>query len=322
MWIDQRDRNSKAGWIWGSIVFHAGLAAFLITQVPAEHAPIAKANATENVTMTISEKTPEGNAAEQKEAAPAAKKSETPSSKAEIKKDEVKVVAVKKPTTKKIKHAKIEKPKKKAAPAIATLPKKEVLPEMDPAVEDRSHIKGVVIPETTSEQNVEEELAQEGQSKEEPLVATAPAAIDEVSGETTPAKATGNGKDQTTEGKGNAASPTATSGNGGTSSRPVSYLELKQKPGNAPPRYPEEARREGMQGQTQLKYFVTENGSVSNVQVVKSSGSAALDKEAVNAISRYQYYPGQQGWASHPVTFSLRGPEQTTPGRLRTAGGE
>lgn len=97
-----------------------------------------------------------------------------------------------------------------------------------------------------------------------------------------------------------------------------SYLDLKQRPGNLPPQYPRVARRNGWQGQVRLIYYVTAQGTVDQVQVLQSSGYRPLDQEAVSAISRYRYVPGQQGWTAHPVNFTLQGPAQPEPARLRT----
>jgi|GEM_PF-1659227 TonB family protein len=86
---------------------------------------------------------------------------------------------------------------------------------------------------------------------------------------------------------------------------PRSYLSLRQASGNSAPQYPLEARKQGLEGRVVLKYYVTEEGAVENVSVEKSSGFKILDDEALRAISGYRYYPGQAGWAEHPVKFSL-----------------
>lgn len=98
-----------------------------------------------------------------------------------------------------------------------------------------------------------------------------------------------------------------------------SYEDLRQVPGNVAPKYPSDARLRRQQGQVVLKYFVTSDGRVANMQMVQSSGYASLDREAVQSISQFRYRPGQQGWTVHPVNFSLKGPEQRVGGRLRTS---
>jgi protein TonB len=98
----------------------------------------------------------------------------------------------------------------------------------------------------------------------------------------------------------------------------VSYLDLKQMPGNKAPSYPMRARREGHQGQVELLYRVTKEGKVEGIQIAKSSGFKDLDQEAVKAVSSYRFVPGQEGWARHPINFELKGEAATLPSRLRS----
>jgi len=85
----------------------------------------------------------------------------------------------------------------------------------------------------------------------------------------------------------------------------VSYLELKQAPGNIPAAYPKTAERAGHEGQVDLVYRVTSEGDVADVRVEKSSGFEELDQAAVKAISKYRFIPGPERWARHPVSFNL-----------------
>lgn len=98
-----------------------------------------------------------------------------------------------------------------------------------------------------------------------------------------------------------------------------SYLDLRQVSGNRPPSYPVIARRQQQQGKVHLAYYVKSNGSVSNLRLVQSSGYPMLDQEAIRAVSKYRYQPGQAGWTIHPVNFSLQGPSKKMPSRLRTS---
>lgn len=100
----------------------------------------------------------------------------------------------------------------------------------------------------------------------------------------------------------------------------VSYLDLKQLPGNKSPNYPMKARLEKRQGNLELLYRVTKEGKVADVQVAKSSGFKDLDEEAVHAIAKFKFVPGQEGWAKHPVSFSLKGAVSTMPSKLRGKG--
>lgn len=113
---------------------------------------------------------------------------------------------------------------------------------------------------------------------------------------------------------------TTTVAEGGSSGSkgPVSYLDLKQMPGNKAPQYPMTARRLGQQGQVELLYKVTKEGRVTDIQVIKSSGFKELDQEAVKAVAAYRFVPGQEGLARHPVNFALKGEAATLPSRLRS----
>lgn len=105
---------------------------------------------------------------------------------------------------------------------------------------------------------------------------------------------------------------------GATKAGAVDYAELKQMSGNRAPAYPFSARRDRRQGNVELLYHVTKAGTVTDVQVATSSGSDDLDKEAVRAISKFRFVPGQEGWARHPVQFNLKGDTAAAPSRLRT----
>lgn len=104
---------------------------------------------------------------------------------------------------------------------------------------------------------------------------------------------------------------------GATKDEAVSYLGLKQVEGNKGPSYPESARRENRQGNLELVYRVTKEGKVAEISVAKSSGHSDLDQAAVQAISQFKFIPGQEGWARHPVTFSLKGPDVSKTSELQ-----
>lgn len=117
-----------------------------------------------------------------------------------------------------------------------------------------------------------------------------------------------------TQGSGNGEGAAKGDGSGATPADAKDFADLKQKPGNRPPKYPMNARRAKYEGQVELTYFVTKQGTVEQVKVAKSSGYAALDHEAMQAVQNYKYFPGQEGWTSHPVTFSLQGDAQQVGG--------
>jgi protein TonB len=77
------------------------------------------------------------------------------------------------------------------------------------------------------------------------------------------------------------------------------------------PRYPDSARRQGIEGTVSLKVRVTERGAVEEVQVEQSAGYPDLDRAAVEAVRRWGFSPARQGnqpmavWVLIPVTFRL-----------------
>jgi TonB family protein len=214
---------------------------------------------------------------------------------------------------------------KKAAPAkvvenkVTELPAKENAPEeLSPEISDEQSV--VVAPATAAVQSeeklelipVKEKLAgveaAEGQKEEdgdameevtEPTKEESPSAI--------PAGASGESADAKTN----------LAQGGASKAGAVSYLDLKQTAGNKAPQYPLQARKDGRQGQVELLYRVTKEGTVTDLQVTKSSGHKDLDQEAVRAVSQFKFVPGQEGWARHPVAFTLKGDTATLPSRLR-----
>ncbi|MEE9252604.1 MAG: energy transducer TonB [Thermodesulfobacteriota bacterium] len=81
---------------------------------------------------------------------------------------------------------------------------------------------------------------------------------------------------------------------------------------NPKPPYPPSARRKGEQGTVLLRVRVLEDGTVSTVELKRSSGHEALDDSALNAVKRWVFYPGRRGgipvasWVTVPVKFVLR----------------
>jgi protein TonB len=80
------------------------------------------------------------------------------------------------------------------------------------------------------------------------------------------------------------------------------------------PRYPEWARRQGIEGVTQLRFEVLANGRVGRVVVDGPSGHIDFDQAAVSAIKMWRFEPARRGteavavWVRLPVRFSLVGP--------------
>lgn len=77
------------------------------------------------------------------------------------------------------------------------------------------------------------------------------------------------------------------------------------------PRYPESARRQGVQGITELKIHILSDGSVAEVLVARSAGHQELDEAALEAVKRWRFEPARRGrepvavWALVPIRFRL-----------------
>ncbi|WP_163027445.1 energy transducer TonB, partial [Pseudomonas viridiflava] len=56
-------------------------------------------------------------------------------------------------------------------------------------------------------------------------------------------------------------------------------------------KYPEDARRRGMQGVARLRFVVDAQGNVSSYEIASSSGSPALDRATMEMIRRAQPLP-------------------------------
>lgn len=79
-------------------------------------------------------------------------------------------------------------------------------------------------------------------------------------------------------------------------------------------KYPEAARSQGAQGRVVVEFIVTKNGAVTQPKVVRSSGKADLDAEALRVIGGMPAWkPGRQNdlpvavYFSLPITFQLEG---------------
>jgi TonB family protein len=87
--------------------------------------------------------------------------------------------------------------------------------------------------------------------------------------------------------------------------RPLGGYQVK-------PRYPESARRAGVQGVTLLRVRVMENGRVGEVVVDQSAGFRDLDFAAMEAVKKWLFEPAHRGkeavsvWVMLPVKFELR----------------
>jgi protein TonB len=94
----------------------------------------------------------------------------------------------------------------------------------------------------------------------------------------------------------------------------VPYYKVEVKPQpivQARPRYPDLARRAGIEGQTVVKALVDIDGSIIDVQILKSSGNQMLDQAALEAARNWKFSPAKQRdkfvrvYVSIPISFRL-----------------
>ena len=86
--------------------------------------------------------------------------------------------------------------------------------------------------------------------------------------------------------------------------RPLGGYQVKR-------RYPESAKRAGVQGVTTLRVRVLESGRVGEVLVEQSAGFRDLDLAAIDAVKKWLFEPARRGkeavsvWVMLPVKFEL-----------------
>lgn len=82
--------------------------------------------------------------------------------------------------------------------------------------------------------------------------------------------------------------------------------------GNAKPVYPRASKALGEQGVVVLEVLVTQEGTVGEIRVDRSSGYGRLDESALRAVRQWHFIPAQQGgrrvsmWYRQPITFDLK----------------
>lgn len=116
----------------------------------------------------------------------------------------------------------------------------------------------------------------------------------------------GGGRGNAGLGQGAKGEGTGGSGDGASGiARPLGGYQVR-------PRYPESARRAGVQGTTLLKIRVLENGRVGEVVIEQSAGHRDLDAAAAEAVKKWLFEPARQGkepiavWVILPVKFELQ----------------
>ena len=76
--------------------------------------------------------------------------------------------------------------------------------------------------------------------------------------------------------------------------------------------YPDEARRQGMEGTVYVRVLVNRSGKAEEVIIVKSSGSYLLDSAAVRTAKTFTFSPAMigeevlQAWVRVPIEFTFR----------------
>ncbi len=94
---------------------------------------------------------------------------------------------------------------------------------------------------------------------------------------------------------------------------PYYKVEVKPQPISMPmPDYPPLAAKAGIEGKTVVKMLVEIDGTVIDVEIIKSSGNPMLDESAINAARRSKFTPAKQRdkfvrvWVVRQIEFRLK----------------
>lgn len=94
----------------------------------------------------------------------------------------------------------------------------------------------------------------------------------------------------------------------GVPSGPVSFVSAKANLLSAPrPEYPYEARRSHVTGSGKFLLHFDSSGSVTDVDVTESTGSAILDQTSQNTFRRWRAKPGVYTKVYVPITYTMSG---------------
>lgn len=91
-------------------------------------------------------------------------------------------------------------------------------------------------------------------------------------------------------------------------SGPVSRRTILRK---IKPDYPEWAEESGVEGEVQLKFWVTPEGLVSDIELIKTSGHPDFDSRAMEAVNKYIFSPlsgdepREEQWGTITVKYRL-----------------
>ncbi len=92
-----------------------------------------------------------------------------------------------------------------------------------------------------------------------------------------------------------------------TTIKPVPVYQLSKAPTfktKIEPKYPDQARRDGIEGTVQLEILIDKNGRVRKVKVLKSPGGG-LERAAIAAVSRSKFNPGIINGKAVPVKIKI-----------------
>jgi protein TonB len=90
--------------------------------------------------------------------------------------------------------------------------------------------------------------------------------------------------------------------------QPIGYAGYLHNP---PPVYPSNAERMGIEGKVVLKVHVLANGKPDTIEIQNSSGKKMLDEAAIAAVRGWMFTPSHRGqtpidgWATVPIQFKL-----------------
>lgn len=71
--------------------------------------------------------------------------------------------------------------------------------------------------------------------------------------------------------------------------------------------YPFEAKSKRWEGTGWFRLQLRPDGSVTNVQIMQSTGYSILDQSAIAAFQHWRFKPNKWKWVDEPMWFSLHG---------------
>lgn len=90
-------------------------------------------------------------------------------------------------------------------------------------------------------------------------------------------------------------------------SQPRSAKRLEQLPNNPLPYYSVEDRFLGKEGLVIFLGYVVESGVLTRLELKKTSGHQSLDRRTLQALKKWRFKPGQEGWVELPFLWQLEG---------------